>query len=255
MMKLKRLYTGLTAVFFLSVNSLAQSPQQMDLGLSVDWAASNLGAVSPEEFGGYYGWADPTGNETTADVLDNTRNWISDLYGGAEPPAEISGTTLDIARTVLGDGWRLPTLEEMKELTDCRHQWTRINGVNGYEITGKNGVKIFLPAGGARNDENIRYAGAVGYYWTGTLGTEPSFHKQRAHRLYIGAEGFNHNPAIRCSGFPIRPVRDKNLSGITYAAGEAQTDARRIYDMTGRSLKSEPGKGIYIKDGKKYVVR
>ena len=29
--------------------------QLVDLGLSVDWAGWNIGASSPEEFGGYYG--------------------------------------------------------------------------------------------------------------------------------------------------------------------------------------------------------
>lgn len=35
----------------------------VDLGLSVKWAAYNVGASSPEEYGGLYGWADPTGEK------------------------------------------------------------------------------------------------------------------------------------------------------------------------------------------------
>lgn len=236
-------------------SGLAQSPKPIDLGLSVEWAATNLDASAPDDFGGYYGWADPTGLETTMDVLDKSRNWVSDLYGGPEPPSEISGTELDIVNVRLSDGWRLPTLEELKELTACQHQWTKQNGVNGYEFTGKNGNKIFLPASGARNGETIRYAGTVGYYWTGTLGTDPSFNKQRAHRLYIGAEGLNHNPAIRYSGYTIRPVRDKNLSGITEIITDEQHEDSSIYDLAGRRLNAKPERGFYIQNGKKYLVR
>ena len=36
--------------------------QPIDLGLSVKWASWNVGASSPEDYGGLYGWADPTGN-------------------------------------------------------------------------------------------------------------------------------------------------------------------------------------------------
>lgn len=233
----------------------SQTPEPVDLELSVEWAAANLDATAPEDFGGYYGWADPTGLETTMDVLDLSRNWVVDLYGGPEPPAEISGTELDLVHVRLGDGWRLPTLEELKELTACQRQWTKRNGVNGYEFTGKNGNKLFLPAGGARNGETVHYAGTVGYYWTGTLATEQSFHKQRAHRLYIGAEGLNHNAAIRYSGFSIRPVRDRNHSGITEITTDGRQDDSSIYDLTGRRLSSKPEKGFYIQNGKKCLVR
>lgn len=245
----------LTVLMLFSTAVYSQAPETIDLGLSVEWAATNLDAEVPEDFGGYYGWADPTGAETTIDVLDKSRNWVSDLYGGAEPPSEISGTGLDIVCVRLGDGWRLPTLDEFKELTACRHQWTKLNGVNGYEFIGKNGNKIFLPAGGARNGETVRYVGAVGYYWTGTLGADPSFHKQRAHRLYIGAEGLNHNPAIRYSGFSIRPVGDRNHSGIAEITTGGPQDDSPIYDLTGRRLSSRPEKGFYIQNGKKYLIR
>lgn len=114
---------------------------------------------------------------------------------------------------------------------------------------------MFLPAGGARNGEIIRYAGTVGYYWTGTLGTDPSLHKQRAHRLYIGAEGLNHNPAIRYSGFSIRPVRGRDHSGITEITTEGRQDDSPIYDLTGRRLCSKPEKGFYIQNGKKFLIR
>lgn len=33
----------------------------VDLGLSIRWASHNVGASAPEEYGGLYGWGDPTG--------------------------------------------------------------------------------------------------------------------------------------------------------------------------------------------------
>lgn len=51
-------------------------------------------------------------------VLGKSRNWVSDLYGEPELPSEISGTDLDLVHVRLGNGWRLPTLAELKELTD-----------------------------------------------------------------------------------------------------------------------------------------
>ncbi len=254
-MRQSKIYVALTILLSFAAATHSQTPESIDLGLSVQWATTNLDASAPEDFGGHYGWADPTGQETTMDVLDKSRNWVSDLYGGPEPPSEISGTELDLVHVRLGNGWRLPTLDELEELTACQREWTKFNGVNGYEFTGKNGNKVFLPAGGARNSETVRYAGTVGYYWTGTLGTDPSLHKQRAHRLYIGAEGLNHNPAIHYSGFSIRPVRDRNHSGIAEITTGGQQDDSPIYDLTGRRLSSRPEKGFYIQNGRKYLIR
>lgn len=254
-MKQSKIYIVMTILLTFTTAAYSQAPQPVDMGLSVVWASENLDAGAPEDFGGHYGWADPTGAETSMDVFDSSRNWASDLYGGPEPPSEISGTALDIAHLRLGNGWRLPTLAELDELTACPHLWTKLNGVNGYEFVGKNGNKIFLPAAGARNGETVRYAGTVGYYWTGTLGTDASFHKQRAHRLYIGAEGMNHNPAIRYSGFSIRPVRDKINTGINAILTNENPVDSPVYDLTGRVLNVKPEKGFYIQNGKKYIVR
>lgn len=43
----------------------------VDLGLSVKWAAYNVGASSPEEYGGLYGWADPTGEKKATNSSDS----------------------------------------------------------------------------------------------------------------------------------------------------------------------------------------
>lgn len=80
-------------------------------------------------------------------------------------------------------------------------------------------------------------------------------HKQRAHRLYIGAEGINLNPAIRYSGYSIRAVRDKNYSGLNGIASDEKSSDNEIYDLTGRKLNSKPEKGFYIQNGKKYIVK
>lgn len=149
----------------------------VDLGLSVDWATCNVGASQPEENGGYYGWADPTGEDNTSNVTDRSQEngepydigpWVSSSYGGPNPPSNICGTDLDIARVKLGGFWRLPSSAEMDELRNkCKWKWTTLNGNHGYQVIGPNGHTIFLPAAGSP-DVNYGSPGE-GYYWTGTL--------------------------------------------------------------------------------------
>lgn len=248
-------YPIITFLAVMSLTLAAQTPEARDLGLSVDWAYTNLGASKPYEAGGYYGWADPTGMETSMDVFDTSQNWVSELYGGPQPPFSISGTSLDIAKEQLGDGWRLPTLAELQELMDCKHRWMKYNNVSGYMFTGPNGNNIFLPAAGCRNGEQMYYVGAVGYYWTGTLSSDTNLNGERAHRLYMGAEGINSNPAVRYSGFCVRPVKEKISSAIPVVMENVSNADNRIFDLAGRQLNSKPDKGFYIQNGKKYLVK
>ena len=55
----------------------------------------------------------------------------------------------------------------MNELVNnCKWEWSQINGINGYKVTGTNGNSIFLPAG------EIGQEGAVLAYWTSTQMSE-----------------------------------------------------------------------------------
>lgn len=135
--------------------------QPIDLGLSVKWASWNVGASSPEDYGGLYGWADPIGNNTSTNNTD---------YPNNNPPSNICGTNYDIAHIKWGENWRLPTKNEILELCEkCSWKWTSYKGVNGYMITGPSGNYIFLPAAGQRYDTKITSQKNFGYYWSGTL--------------------------------------------------------------------------------------
>lgn len=131
----------------------------IDLGLSVKWADYNVGASSIEDYGGLYGWGDPTGTVTSP----------SGNYPGVDAGGEISGTEYDIVRAKWGDSWRMPTKEEMEELKNkCTQTATERNGIKGIEFVGPNGKSIFLPKGGARVDSKVELRGEYGTYWTGT---------------------------------------------------------------------------------------
>ena len=107
----------------------------VNLGLSVEWASCNIGAVRAEDNGGLFGWGDISGLNTSGD-LEN--------YGINE---DITGTEYDLcAESGVG---MLPTYEQYQELMKvCSHKWENLNGVDGYRFTSPNGNSIFLPAGG-----------------------------------------------------------------------------------------------------------
>ena len=117
----------------------------VDLGLSVYWAACNLGASVPEEYGNYYAWGETKPKDSYSKDSYSFYNASTDQY--IDIGTEISGTQYDAATVNLGSAWRMPTTAEMQELLKCQWEWSQINGINGYIIKGKNGNSIFLPAG------------------------------------------------------------------------------------------------------------
>lgn len=177
-------------------------PEPVDMGLSVRWASANLGASAPEEFGDYYSWGDVKMRKS---YLEN--GYVYQKDGHVKEIGEcISGTRYDVARKRLGGNWRMPTIDEMKELVEnCSWLWVERNGVKGCQVTAKNGAVIFLPAAGYRWDGGTWYQNVDGIYWTGSVygqGTES------VYGLGFNASYDWYNGYERWIGRSIRPVSD-----------------------------------------------
>ena len=109
----------------------------------------------------------------------------------------------------MGGNWRMPTSDEITELNDkCTGQWTTLNGVNGYKVTGPNGNSIFLPAAGIIDGDGKKYIGAIGSYWTCSLNRDAEY---QAFNLQFGE---NENNTRNSGSFAIifgctvRPVSE-----------------------------------------------
>ena len=172
--------------------------EQVDLGLSVNWANCNLAAKQIEDYGAYYAWGDPTGKLWSADGIGyNTKGytWKSEDYGGVNPPADISGTQLDIVTMNWEDGWRMPTYEEAKELKEKCQWMLRSHGdIKWFEVIGPNGNSIVMPLtgflgddlGGDRFHTGPHGVNQTGYYWTSTICPTPLTTEQCGYGINDG---------------------------------------------------------------------
>ena len=128
----------------------------IDLGLSVRWAKCNIGASYPGEFGGLYAYGDPTGKRFTKEVKD---------YPGGKT---IIDSDNDMAKSLWGKDWRLPSEKELRELKEkCSWQYVDQGRVKGYRVTGPNGSSIFFPLAGYMPFSSRQEDGSYGYYWSG----------------------------------------------------------------------------------------
>ena len=110
----------------------------------------------------------------------------------------------DAAHRLWGGGWRMPTKDEFQELVDkCKWEWTTLNGVSGYRVTGTNGRSIFLPISGMRLDTRLLYSDTSAYYWSASLGPSSA---EMAWQLYFKSNEINVSALVRSVGRVIRPV-------------------------------------------------
>lgn len=180
----------------------------VDLGLSVKWASCNVGAVTPEDYGYYFAWGE---TETKSDYSSST----SVTYGLSISELESRGiigsdgnltAAYDAATVNWGSDWRMPTLDEIKELIDnCTWNWTTQHSVNGYKVTGPNGNSIFLPAAGYRYGTEVHNRDSYGYYWFGTLGES---NNSLAYGLGFGSNDRIWGYGICELGRSVRPVTE-----------------------------------------------
>lgn len=189
-------------------------PHAIDLGLpsGTKWACCNVGASKPEGYGGYYAWGETNEKSYYAPstykyaVLDDNNGYWYDghWYRCANIGSDITGTSYDVARTRMGAPWRMPSVEQMKELiNNCSRQWTQHKGVNGIIVTGPSGGQVFLPAAGVRQYDEL-YWSDYGEYWSSSL--YPDYAK---YAYYLGFKsdysGWN-NGGSRWAGQSVRAV-------------------------------------------------
>ena len=207
-----------------------QAIQAINLGLpsGLKWANENI--------------TDSRGNPTFfawGEISEKTRyEWDTYKFGNYDDLSKYctkssdshngnfdSKTTLewydDAACYKFGKRWHIPTMTDWKELVVCcQWQWTKMNGQNGFKITGPNGNSIFLPADGQKDGTDRYQQGQNGFYWSSELDEESSrfawcFCFDSSGARYSSYDSFLFgsywrwdftNTGRRCLGRTIRPV-------------------------------------------------
>ena len=201
-----------------SQNNEVNGHEWVDLALpsGLKWATCNVGASSPEKSGNYYAW----GETKTKDEY-NDSNCLT--YG--KEMDDISGNAqYDVAAANWGEGWRMPTLEEIRELANCcTWEWSKQNGIGGYNIIGPNGNRIFLPASDNKSGSTFYSATCNhGSYWSSTpiYNTGARYLSFYSHTQKLDLEYSN----SRSNGLAIRPVCDVMEKPIVLTSIESYTD-------------------------------
>lgn len=149
----------------ISITTKDFDEKKVDLGLpsGICWAECNLDAESWKEFGNYYYWADMTPNKPEGEVT--SYNWFSDENGSVIMlcDGDIAGSQYDPAHVRLGGKWRMPKVEDIKELMNSTYVEENVvfENMRAMQFEGKsNHVFLRIPFSGS-----IGKNGGVEYYW------------------------------------------------------------------------------------------
>ena len=186
-----------------SFNGTICTEQEVDLGLSANWAGYNVGADTPNDYGKHYAWG-----ETEAKAV-----YMEDTYGN--PSMTVLDEAHDVASQDWGYGWHMPSINDIKELIDnCDISFVSYQGVDGWAATsrvpGYEGKTIFFPAAGYRAGENTNYQGSQCVFWSNSLVSEGATHAVNAffdgNTLKLNEPPKGKGGTLWC-GYTVRPVR------------------------------------------------
>ena len=186
-----------------------------DLGLSVNWAHVNIGAINPEDAGDYFAWGETSPKK---EYTWMNYKYSNGTYGGMTKYSYKDSLTVldaqdDVATANWGGRWRMPTRKEIDELcNNCKWVWTEMNGVGGYIVSAKShkAKGIFIPVVGYMEGTQVIKDKQYGCYWGKTM-YEWNI---SATAININPRGYNPQADVRgknrWTGIPVRAVCPKN---------------------------------------------
>ena len=193
----------------------------VDLGLPSEllWAASNLGADNPEEYGDYYAWGETTPKQSyswgsygfcrgTSTTFTKYCQNPTQGYGGYTDNLTTLQPEDDAAIVILGGGARIPTPAEWQELIrNTTRANDTVNGVVGCRFTSRvNGNSIFIPYSGYKSNASTSYSGSQAYLWSASLVESSTSSARGASITNLSSDVSGRG---RQMGQPIRAVRSR----------------------------------------------
>ena len=199
----------------LSFKTKVLTYEAVDMGLSVKWATFNVGATAPEEYGNYFAWGETAPKEeyTWANYkhclgsAHSLSKYNSSSTFGRVDNKEFLEPEDDAATVNWGGSWRMPTIDEMKELSEnCGWAITTVNGISGYKVTSyETGNSIFIPGAGFKSGSEL-ISGTVPYAY---LWVNKSYNAAAAAftatGLGLGCKSYN-SVSEKHFGLSVRPV-------------------------------------------------
>lgn len=203
--------------------AVKESSEAVDLGLSVKWAKTNLGAKTADDPGNYYAWGETVAKKDFSSETYKFKDgykmkkyviYDDDATSGTADKLIVLEAEDDAAAAALGKGWRMPTRAEALELFEkCTLSFDKPGVVT---VTGPNGNSIDFPKSGYYSGTKQEEANNV-WVWTASMGLRSGtpvgevnsidWHEYRQGDAIC----FGHKDCYclyRSSGVPIRPVKE-----------------------------------------------
>ena len=116
---------------------------------------------------------------------------------------------VDDAVYVSNNTCRMPTKADFEELTaNTTSTWETLNGVKGRRFTSKvNGNSIFVPAAGHYGSGSAGNVGVEGGLWSSSISETNSCNAYILNFYLVGGAELA-GIYIRCTGFPVRAVKE-----------------------------------------------
>lgn len=215
--------------------------ERVDLGLSsgILWATCNIGASSPSEIGDYFAWGEREPKDVYGwDTYKLCRGSYNSIFKYTETDGKkVLDSQDDIAKSMLGGEWRIPTKEDMEELVEeCEWKWTSLNGQLGWKVIGSNNNYIFLPASGAASSYRIAGVNELGRYWTATR--DESNYSAYNLRFKDGTDTIVVVDDTRFYGRTIRPVIGQPVKRIVKEEPKEEEQEKLPYPLKKITLAS-----------------
>ena len=191
----------------------------VDLGLpsGLKWAAWNVGATKPEEFGLYFDWGETQGYKGITEerkykwadytLCDGTSSNML-KYNATDGLTTLEAS--DDAAYATDNTCRMPTSGECAELTaNTTSEW--VEDYNGTGVAGRiftsnvNGNSIFVPAAGYCLSGSVLGVGQCGILWSSSLNS--SF-VRNAYDLDFVSDDVAVGDFNRYYGHPVRAVKE-----------------------------------------------